>query len=213
MSASSRRPEPPWDAVWLDAGGVLFANVIEETPFLAALAARWGVDPDELAHNYTAAQPLLEVGRLGLDELWRDAGGPLADAIEEYRRCLRPSAAAWQLAAWVRSLGLPLVLANNEVREWDEVRERDFPSRPPFDHKLTSSAFGAAKPDGRFYAACLELAGSRPERTLYFDDDPDCVAGARALGIAAYLWVDAEEARLRVLAGPMVAGRNPDARP
>jgi putative hydrolase of the HAD superfamily len=201
-------PPPPvvtWDSIWLDAGGVLFDNVLEETPFIAELAQQWGLDPSWLHGHYADAQPQLEVGRLTLRELWRGLGGAsraagdVTAATAHYRRHLRPRGDGWAFARWAASLGCPLVLANNEIREWDETREALFPSAACFQRKFTSWALGVAKPAVAFYAHCLGQTASRPERTLYFDDDAECVAAARSLGIVAHVWAGPTEARSLVL--------------
>lgn len=46
---------------------------------------------------------------------------------------------------------------------------------------------GYAKPSARAYELALERLNVEPEECLFFDDEPDCVEGARALGLSAYL--------------------------
>lgn len=55
------------------------------------------------------------------------------------------------------------------------------------DAACAATVVGAAKPDPRSYAAVLAALDVAPEATLFFDDEPACVAGAQAVGMQAYL--------------------------
>jgi putative hydrolase of the HAD superfamily len=50
---------------------------------------------------------------------------------------------------------------------------------------LSSAHFGIEKPAPRVYELAIERLGHRPERTLFFDDNLENVAGARAAGLLA----------------------------
>ncbi len=61
-----------------------------------------------------------------------------------------------------------------------------------------SAEFGLRKPDPAVYACCLSACGGEPPGTVFIDDSPANVAGARTAGLAGcdYLGVDALTAAL-----------------
>lgn len=82
-----------------------------------------------------------------------------------------------------------LLLSNTNVVHTAYLRPR-LPLLERFDHLLFSHDLGFVKPEEAFYRAALERAGTRPERTAFFDDVPEFVAAARALGIRAHVFRD-----------------------
>jgi putative hydrolase of the HAD superfamily len=54
------------------------------------------------------------------------------------------------------------------------------------DVACSASVIGAAKPAASAYLAATQALGVEPSECLFFDDEPLCVEGARALGIRAY---------------------------
>jgi putative hydrolase of the HAD superfamily len=71
------------------------------------------------------------------------------------------------------------------------------------DVACAATVIGAAKPDPAAYAAVLQALDVSPAAALFLDDEPPCVAGARAVGMRAVL-VD------RRPAGDRAAGALPD---
>lgn len=55
-----------------------------------------------------------------------------------------------------------------------------------FERAYYSHDMGARKPEPRIYKQLIETHGLRPERTLFLDDNPDNVRGARELGLKAH---------------------------
>ena len=54
-----------------------------------------------------------------------------------------------------------------------------------FSRRFFSCYLRATKPDPAVYLAVLAALGAQPEQVVFFDDRPDNVAAARALGIDA----------------------------
>ena len=52
-------------------------------------------------------------------------------------------------------------------------------------YRFASHLIGAAKPDPAIYAHVESITGAAPSGILFFDDDPACIAGARARGWTA----------------------------
>ena len=66
---------------------------------------------------------------------------------------------------------------------------------------MWSCELGIVKPDPAIYRACLNALGCEAGRTLVFDDHPNNVEAARKLGMEAYIFESAEQARTIVRAG------------
>ena len=63
-----------------------------------------------------------------------------------------------------------------------------------FDAMIISAEVGVAKPDARIFLIALEKLGVAPEESVFLDDSPDNVAGARAVGMQAIHFVRPEQA-------------------
>jgi FMN phosphatase YigB (HAD superfamily) len=55
------------------------------------------------------------------------------------------------------------------------------------DAAAAATVIGAAKPAAEAYAAILHALDVRAEEAIYFDDEPECVEGARAVGMRSFL--------------------------
>ncbi|WP_434390536.1 HAD family hydrolase [Melittangium boletus] len=58
---------------------------------------------------------------------------------------------------------------------------------PLVDAALSAAMLGASKPAPETYLAMARALGQRPEDCLFVDDRPDCVEGARRVGMRAWL--------------------------
>ena len=77
-------------------------------------------------------------------------------------------------------------MSNNNPLHWERLREPDmFGGR--FDHFFISYETGLMKPDSAAYQHVLEELRCRPEDVLFFDDSPECVIGAREVGMRGYV--------------------------
>jgi putative hydrolase of the HAD superfamily len=61
-----------------------------------------------------------------------------------------------------------------------------------------SCEVGLLKPEKTVYKTMLTLAGVESREIVFFDDNPENVYSARALGIEAFLWKDTETARYKL---------------
>ncbi|WP_205696289.1 HAD family hydrolase [Conexibacter sp. SYSU D00693] len=194
-------------AVLLDAMGTL-VGLEPPAPLLRAQLAARGVDVSE---EEAAAALRAEIAfyreyhgmardRAGLDDL-RDRctavlAGALPPAARELGDLRDVLLASLRFAAFpevpaaldaLRAAGLRLVVCSNwDVSLHDVLRETGLRER--LDAVVTSAEVGAAKPDGRTFAAALHAAGCRAREALHVGDDLEAdVRGARAAGIAAVL--------------------------
>jgi putative hydrolase of the HAD superfamily len=103
--------------------------------------------------------------------------------------------ATLQLMRDIKASGLRLGILSNIPR--------DFPreSVPVFaeaDVAVYSCDLGIIKPEAGIYEKLREKAGCSYEDIVFFDDKVDNVNKARELGIQAFLWEGAEQARKQV---------------
>lgn len=97
----------------------------------------------------------------------------------------------------LRRAGLKVLVAGNQTaRAGELLRALEL----PVDAVATSGEWGVAKPDPRFFAQVVELAGVAPQEVLYVGDAPvNDVLAAKAAGLRAahirrgpwgHLWAD-----------------------
>ncbi|MDX3227489.1 HAD family hydrolase [Streptomyces sp. ME19-01-6] len=90
---------------------------------------------------------------------------------------VRPALAA------LREAGIRVVIAGNQTARAG-VLLRDL--KLPIDEIATSGEWGVAKPDPRFFARVLDLAGTAPNETVYVGDHPaNDTQPAKAAGLRA----------------------------
>lgn len=93
-----------------------------------------------------------------------------------------PTGRLWEVAAQVRSHGLPVGLLSNS---WGtDIYPRDR-LEAHFDVLVISAEVGMRKPDPRIYELACERIGLPPERCAFVDDLPRNVEVARELGMFA----------------------------
>lgn len=101
--------------------------------------------------------------------------------------------------------GVPLyAITNFSADFWPPfvARERDFFAR--FEDIVVSGEVKLLKPDPAIYFLALRRFGLRPDEALFVDDRAINVEGARAVGMAAHLFVDAADLRARLEAEGML---------
>ena len=103
------------------------------------------------------------------------------------------------LVAELDSRGVPLYLLSNISVHFAE-RAEEFPVLKHFKRCIFSGLCRMTKPDTAIYRHLLAECDIRPEETLFIDDSPQNVEGARAVGIHAYLF-DGNVAALRAYLG------------
>lgn len=188
--------------VMLDAGGVLFNNLREDSAFFSELAGRFDVPLPELLSAYERMERDYEVGRRDVREVIEDAlrlaGAPASMVLprswldELYLRCIVANEDVFSIARRLRSRpALETVLANNEARHWDEVRNARFGHFGLFDHLACSWLIEAQKPEREFFRRATERCAARPEEVLFVDDSEEVMAAARDFGFRAVRFTDA----------------------
>ncbi len=193
-------------AVIWDMGGVLVRNTVPE-PRLR-LAEKYGLTEPQL-ENLVFANPVAPKATLGqasVEELWEY----VARSLDIDRKELPAFAAGFwssdrvdeDLLDFIQFLhtryktGL-LSNAFGDTRPSVSVR---FPRLlEVFDVSLFSAEEGLAKPDPRFYQLMLERLGVKAEESIFVDDFPENIEGARALGIKGVHFKNPQQVRQAVL--------------
>jgi putative hydrolase of the HAD superfamily len=180
----------------MDAGGLLFNNVTEETEFLPALARRHGADSSELRRQLDRRDSGYETGTRHVHEVLADcltAAGAKANGLEQewadalYLESVRAYEAAFEALRQLRSErpDLVLALANNEAEHWDQLKNARYGHLALFDIVGSSWRLGAVKPGPEYFDRLLAACGCVPAEAVLVDDNPGNVDGARRFGMAS----------------------------
>jgi HAD superfamily hydrolase (TIGR01509 family) len=143
-------------------------------------------------------------GRCSLEEFGRGAVGELSLSctpetfLEAFRSWLHgPYPGALDLLRELRPRYRVACLSNTnqfDVRRLDE----ELRLREHFDKCFFSNEIGLRKPDSRCYRHVIEQLDVRPIETAFFDDNPEYVAGASAVGMQAFQCVGFDQLRTRL---------------
>ncbi|PWW60366.1 HAD family hydrolase [Actinokineospora spheciospongiae] len=160
--------------VFMDAGGVLFNNVLEETPFLASIADRYGLEERQFTRQVHVNAPLYESGRYHVHDVFRRIVGSDLNAKwldELYLECVEPHRPNLAVVRQLRDShpGVRIILTNNESAHWDELKNAEFGHYRLFDRLLSSWRVRQVKPSEDYFA---ELCRACPatESALLVDD-------------------------------------------
>ncbi|HEY0344785.1 MAG TPA: HAD family phosphatase [Solirubrobacteraceae bacterium] len=200
-------------AVVSDFGGVLTTPIT--TPF-AAVAARAGLAVDELRAALAVcfadegAHPFfeLECGRMteaqflaSLEQaLRRELGREIscADFSEAMWAGLAPNERMIELMAALRGEGYRMALVTNNVREWEPRWRAMAPIDDIFELVIDSAYVGVRKPDPQIYELTVQRLGVPAPECLFVDDLESNCAAARAAGMQAIVYRDAEQAEIDI---------------
>lgn len=109
----------------------------------------------------------------------------LRDGVDLFDEAVRGSQKVYILSNWDRESFDHLVTA--------------FPFIEHADGYMVSGQEGMLKPNANFYEHFLKTFGLKPEETIFFDDEPANVEGARKVGIRAYHCTGKNYPELRAL--------------
>lgn len=195
------QPLPLGDRSGVNIRGVAFdiGGVLEITPDLGVFSAwerRWGLPPGALGAPLADVWDRGALGQIGLDavhgelerrlgrtaveveafmeEMWRQYLGSANNDLIAYARSLRPRYRTG-------------ILSNSFVG----AREREqaaYGFEDIVDAIVYSHETGLAKPDQAIYALACRRLGTLPQETIFLDDAPIAVDGARAAGLHAFLF-------------------------
>lgn len=101
------------------------------------------------------------------------------------------------LVNYIRSLRgqYRTALLSNAFNDLRRRLHEQWPIADAFDEIVISAEVGAAKPDPAIYRAALDRLGLEPGETVFIDDFPVNIDGARAVGMHAIRFVDPAQMR------------------
>jgi putative hydrolase of the HAD superfamily len=192
-----------WDAVIFDYGGVLSYAPIRAD--LSALAVRSGIDEPLFLQVYSNTRDYYGRPPDEYAQHWLRVAGAAGvevsvDAVEkliamESDLWMRPNAVVLELARAVKSAGLKTAILSNMTFDLlGRLRDR-FDWLKEFEVQIWSCEEGSAKPDMTIYRSCLAALNCEAARALFFDDRPRNVEAGKRLGIEAYTFESAAQAR------------------
>jgi putative hydrolase of the HAD superfamily len=186
-------------AVFVDYGGV-----IGRTEFQAPrqhLAERLGKEYEELVMLVFGSESSIRasLGQISEDEHWRiligKLGLPLSEMTVVKDQFFAGDVVDRDLLAFLGGLRPEhrVCLVSNAwsgLRPW--LAERGYDQ--PFDEMIISAEVGVMKPEARIYELALAKLGVAAAESVFVDDFPENVEGARAVGMQAILFKEPEEA-------------------
>ncbi|WP_136065371.1 HAD family hydrolase [Modicisalibacter radicis] len=95
-----------------------------------------------------------------------------------------PYPGALELIQRIRPGYRRVVLSNTNPVHWARLID-DYRLDAPFERAFASHLLGARKPDAEAYRRVCDELGVEPSQVHFFDDNPECVEGAHALGMSA----------------------------
>jgi FMN phosphatase YigB (HAD superfamily) len=195
----------PPRALILDLGNVLVFH--DNARLFMRLGQRVGLSGPEVAQRLTGAGwTAANRGLLDQEAIRRDVCGSLGVEVpmEEFFPL-------WNCHFTVHEAVLPRVealvgrvklalLSNTNKLHMAYLRPK-LPLLERFDAVLLSCEEGHVKPEPAFYQLALERLGCAPHEAAFFDDLPEFVEAANALGIRGHVFTDAPafDAQLKAL--------------
>jgi putative hydrolase of the HAD superfamily len=202
LNPTGQQPMLPFNAILFDVGGVLLTNGwdhVERATVLAqfhldreAFEARhtepfnaWERDAITM-HAYLDATVFYEPRGFSRDEFFA--------AICAQSKPL-PDGALQILQELSGTHPCLLGYLNNEPREPNDYRFRQFGLRELVDVSLSSCYVGLRKPEPAMYRRAIDIIGGPPERILFIDDRAGNVAGAVDAGMKTIQFENADALR------------------
>lgn len=172
-------------------GGVILTNGWGKGSRKLA-AEKFSLDFNELNDRHKLAFDAYETGKMSLQEYLQLTVfyAPRPFTPEVFMEFMYQQSQPLQdMLQFVQQLkqqhGLKVFALNNEGRELNEYRIRTFGLDKLFDAFISSAFVQLRKPDKGIYQLALDIAYTKPEEALYFDDRLMFVQVARSLGINA----------------------------
>jgi putative hydrolase of the HAD superfamily len=181
--------QTPVTALFLDIGGVMLTNGWDRKS-RAAAARNFEIDLDDLSDRHRMTFDTYESGKLDLNEylmrtvFYKDR--PFTP--EQFRNFMFGQSVAYpEMIQLVRDLkaryGLKIAVVNNEGRELNEHRIRQFKLNEFVDFFISSCFVHFRKPDADIWKVALDIAQVPRENVVYIDDRLMFVQVAEGLGL------------------------------
>ncbi len=165
---------------------IFFRKLAEYCPYSARdIAAR--------VHGHRDMIRAFDTGKLEADDFYRDVTRTLeADIGQEaffriYCDIFSLNPPVLDLLRRLKAGYKMILLSNTDVKRFHFIKKK-FPEILFFDDYILSYEVGCLKPDPRIYKEALAKADVLAEESVFLDDLPENIEGARAVGMNAILY-------------------------
>ena len=181
----------PVRALFWDIGGVLLTNAWDHDERARAVE-RFRLPKEQFESLHKAAVQDLEEGKISLDQyldrtVFQQPQHFSRQEFKEYMYSLsQPKTDVLEFARALANRHL-MATINNESRELNEHRLRQFGLPAIFDLFVSSCYVGLRKPDERIYRLAMDLIQKAPEECCFIDDRPPNIDAAAKVGMRTIL--------------------------
>ncbi len=179
----------PVKALFLDIGGVLLTNGWDRYSREKA-ANRFALDFAAMNERHRIIFDAYESGKMSLDDYLKLLVfyEPRTFTPGEFKTFMMGESEPFPemielMAGLKQQYRLTTVAVNNEGRELNEYRIRNYNLKTVIDIFASSCFINARKPDKAMYTTALDIAQVQPQETIYIDDRLVFIEVAAQLGI------------------------------
>jgi putative hydrolase of the HAD superfamily len=184
----------PIRTLFWDVGGVLLTNAWDHEERDRAIE-RFQLQKTDFETRHKEAVPAFEEGKLTLDQylertVFYQPRKFSKDEFKSYMFSL--SKPKPEVLEFARNIAGKCIMAtiNNESREMNDYRIKQFGLTQIFDLFVSSCYVGIRKPDEKIYRLALDLIQKAPDECCFIDDRPANIEGAAKVGLRAVLMRD-----------------------
>lgn len=189
----------PIRTLFWDVGGVLLTNAWDHEERDRA-AEKFQLQKADFEARHKETVTGFEEGKITLDQYLDRAVfyQPRKFSKDEFKSYMfslsKPKA---EVLEFVRGLAGKNIMAtiNNESREMNDYRIKQFGLSQIFDLFVSSCYLGMRKPDEKIYRLALDLIQKAPDECCFIDDRPENIEGAARVGMRTILMRDPAQLR------------------
>ncbi len=175
--------------LFLDIGGVLLSNGWGREQRTNAVT-HYNLDAEEVNERHHLTFDTFEQGKLSLDDYLKRVVfyEPRTFSMAEFKQFMFDQSIAFQdtieyFKKIKRAYSLSILAVNNEGKELNHYRIRQFRLFELFDAFVSSAFVHLRKPDVDIFKMAMNIAYADPAQSLYIDDRKMFVEVARSLGM------------------------------
>jgi len=187
----------PIRTLFWDVGGVLLTNAWDHEERQRAVE-KFQLQKADFETRHKDAVSGFEEGKISLDQyLDRTVFyQPRKFSTQEFKNYMFSlSKPKPEVLEFARSLAAKCLMAtiNNESREMNDYRIKQFGLSRIFDLFVSSCYVGMRKPDEKIYRLAIDLIQKQPDECCFIDDRPTNIEGAEKIGMRTVLMRDAAQ--------------------
>ena len=186
-------------AIIFDWGGVLIEN--PGPGLMKYCAETFEVSTEEYTKAHDKFATDFQKGQVSEPKFWELVCGELNISVPEksslwseaFKSVCVPRAEMFELCRSLQRSGYKTaVLSNTELPAVKYFRQQEYDM---FDVTVFSCEEGTAKPEHMVYELTLQRLCAKPSEAVFFDDKPECIAGAEKAGLHAFLFENISRAK------------------